>query len=56
MRRILSEWPAIFEGALNAANSTPSPLGTDTNYALLTLALASIKQNLGIESGDPVYR
>jgi hypothetical protein len=42
-----SDWPAIFEGALNATNSAPSPLGTDTNYALLTLALASIKQNLG---------
>ena len=42
-----SDWPAIFEGALNTTNSAPSPLGTDTNYALLTLALASIKQNLG---------
>jgi hypothetical protein len=42
-----SEWPAIFEGALNVMNSPLSPLGTDTNYALLTLALASIKQNLG---------
>jgi sphingomyelin phosphodiesterase acid-like 3 len=41
-----SAWPAIFEGALNAANSVPSPPFTDTNYALLTLALASIKQNL----------
>ncbi|MGA3161094.1 MAG: metallophosphoesterase [Terracidiphilus sp.] len=42
-----SDWPAIFEGALNATNSAPSPLGADTNYALLTLALASIRQNLG---------
>jgi hypothetical protein len=42
-----SDWPAIFEGALNVKNSAPSPLGTDTNYALFTLALASIKQNLG---------
>ena len=42
-----SEWPAIFKGALNVSNSMPSPLGTDTNYALLTLALESIKQNLG---------
>jgi hypothetical protein len=42
-----SEWPAIFEGALNVTNSLPSPVGADTNYALFTLALASIKQNLG---------
>ena len=42
-----SGWPAIFEGALNVNNSKPSIPGTDTNYALLTLALASIKQNLG---------
>jgi hypothetical protein len=41
-----SDWPAIFGGTLNTTNSAPSPLGTDTNYALLTLALASIKQNL----------
>ncbi len=39
-----SEWPAILEGS---ANNTPSAPGTDTNYALLTLALGSIKQNLG---------
>ena len=42
-----SERPAIFEGALNVTNSVPSPVGADTNYALFTLALASIKQNLG---------
>jgi len=40
------DWPAIFGGAANAKNTSPSALGTDTNYALLTLALASIKQNL----------
>jgi hypothetical protein len=43
----ISGWPAIFQGAANAANSTPSAPGADTNYALLMLALASIKQNLG---------
>ncbi len=42
-----SEWPAIFEGTANATNSAPSAPSTDTNYALLSLALASIKQNLG---------
>jgi sphingomyelin phosphodiesterase acid-like 3 len=42
-----SEWPAIFRGAANATNNTPSAPGADTNYALLSLALASIKQNLG---------
>ena len=42
-----SQWPAIFQGSANAANSTPSAPGADTNYALLALALASIKQNLG---------
>jgi hypothetical protein len=42
-----SEWPAIFNGSLNALNNTPSAPGADTNYALLTLALASIKENLG---------
>jgi hypothetical protein len=43
-----SEWPAIFQGTANAANQSPSVSGTDTNYASLVLALASIKQNLGI--------
>ena len=38
----VSQWPAIFGGAANATNSTPSAPGTDTNYALLTLALTSI--------------
>ena len=42
-----SEWPAIFEGAENATNIAPSAPLTDTNYALLKLVLASIKQNLG---------
>jgi hypothetical protein len=42
-----SQWPAIFQGSLNASNSTPSGPGTDTNYALLVTALASIQQNLG---------
>ena len=36
-----------FCGAANAKNNTPSAPGDDTNYALLTLALESIKQNLG---------
>jgi hypothetical protein len=39
-----SAWPAIFNGA---ATSAPSIALTDTNYALLSLALHSIKQNLG---------
>jgi hypothetical protein len=39
-----SAWPAIFKAA---AISAPSIALTDTNYALLSLALASIKQNLG---------
>ena len=51
--------PSLFE-ALNAADvgqwedifrtstiAGPSPWGSDTNYPLLTLALSSIKQNLG---------
>lgn len=42
-----TEWPAIFQGSANAPNFTPSAPGTDTNYALLGLAFASIKQNLG---------
>lgn len=42
-----SQWSSIFQGATNAENSTASMPGTDTNYALLSLALASIKQNLG---------
>lgn len=43
----VSEWPNIFQGAANAANSAVSAPGTDTNYSLLALALASIKKNLG---------
>jgi hypothetical protein len=43
----VSQWPAIFGGAANATNNTPSAPGTDTNYALLSLALTSINQNLG---------
>jgi hypothetical protein len=42
-----SQWPAIFLGAANTMNNTPSAPGADTNYALMDLALASIKQNLG---------
>ncbi len=42
-----TDWPAIFLGALNETNLAPAPAGTDTNYALLNLALKSIKQNLG---------
>jgi hypothetical protein len=42
-----SQWPAIFQGSANITNSAPASLGNDTNYALLSLALASIKQNLG---------
>jgi sphingomyelin phosphodiesterase acid-like 3 len=41
-----SQWPAIFQGVANAANHELSAPGADTNYALLALALASIKQNL----------
>lgn len=43
----VSQWPAIFEGAANSANLAVSAAGADTNYALLSLALASIRQNLG---------
>ena len=43
----ISQWQAIFQGTANTANSTVSAPGTDTNYALLALTLASIKQNLG---------
>ena len=43
----ISQWPSIFQGPANAANHAPSVPGTDTNYALLALALASIQQNLG---------
>jgi 3',5'-cyclic AMP phosphodiesterase CpdA len=42
-----SQWPAVFQGAANAANFSPSAPGADTNYALLALALGSMKQNLG---------
>ena len=38
-----STWPGIFQ---TSAITTPSVWGTDTNYPLLVLALASIKQNL----------
>ena len=40
----VSEWAAIFE---TSPIVTPSAAGTDTNYPLLALTLASIKQNLG---------
>jgi sphingomyelin phosphodiesterase acid-like 3 len=39
-----SEWASLFQGS---AVKTASLWGTDTNYPLLQLALASIKQNLG---------
>ncbi len=42
-----SQWPALFTGSLNALNLSPSAPLYDTNYALLSMALASIKQNLG---------
>ena len=42
-----SDWPNIFAGAANVKNNTPSAPGDDANFALLTLALESIKQNLG---------
>lgn len=39
-----SQWASIFATSTITAPSAP---GTDTNYPLLVLALASIKQNLG---------
>jgi len=39
-----SGWVSLFQGS---TVKTPSIWGTDTNYPLLVLALASIKQNLG---------
>jgi sphingomyelin phosphodiesterase acid-like 3 len=39
-----STWASIFQ---TSAITKPSAWGTDTNYPLLVLALASIKQNLG---------
>jgi sphingomyelin phosphodiesterase acid-like 3 len=39
-----SQWQGIFE---SAGITAPSLWGTDTNYPLLKLALASIRQNLG---------
>ena len=39
-----SQWPGIFE---SAGMTEPSIPGTDTNYPLLKLALASVEQNLG---------
>jgi len=39
-----SQWQTIFETSQITA---PSPLGADTNYPLLVLALSSIKQNVG---------
>ncbi len=43
-----STWASIFR---TSAKTTPSAWGSDTNYPLLVLALASIKQNLG---GSPL--
>ncbi len=42
-----SDWAEIFQGKANTKNNTPSAPGDDANFALLTLALESIKQNLG---------
>ena len=43
-----SQWASIFA---TSTQTTPSAPGADTNYPLLVLALASIKQNLG---GSPL--
>ena len=42
--RDFSEWPAVFQ---SSNITTPPVWGNDTNYPLLQLALANIKQNLG---------
>ena len=42
-----TEWAGIFEGPANTANRPPSAPGVDTNYALLALTLASIRENVG---------
>jgi sphingomyelin phosphodiesterase acid-like 3 len=39
-----SDWPSIFQ---TSSITAPSAWGSDTNYPLLVLALASIRQNLG---------
>lgn len=39
-----SQWTTIFQGSTVTA---PAAAGTDTNYPLLALALASVKQNMG---------
>lgn len=41
-----TRWPSIFQGSANAANSVLSAPGTDTNYALLSLALGNMKQRV----------
>jgi sphingomyelin phosphodiesterase acid-like 3 len=41
----VSEWASIFE---TSPIITPSPAGSDTNYPLLALTLASIRQRLGL--------
>jgi sphingomyelin phosphodiesterase acid-like 3 len=43
----ITQWPAIFEGAANTGNTTISAPGADTNYALFSQTLASLRQNLG---------
>ncbi|MCL5024728.1 MAG: metallophosphoesterase [Nitrospirae bacterium] len=40
----VGQWESIFR---TSSLTGPSPWGSDTNYPLLTLALSSIKQNLG---------
>lgn len=40
-----SQWNAIFQGS---AITAPAAAGTDTNYPLLALTLASVKQNMGM--------
>jgi 3',5'-cyclic AMP phosphodiesterase CpdA len=42
-----SQWPAILLGPANTLNFPLSAPGADTNYTLMALALASIRQNLG---------
>ncbi|MGA7522815.1 MAG: metallophosphoesterase [Acidobacteriaceae bacterium] len=41
------QWQSIFESYESSSPTPPSAWGTDTNYPLLKLALASVQQNLG---------
>lgn len=52
-----SQWQSIFESAQTANPAAPSTFAGDTNYPLLVLTLAALKQNLGtspvvLYSGD----